>query len=156
MFGIWSFLRQFMYTKFIIVTDEDINVRDWKDVIWAVSTRMDPRAIALLWKIPRSITWILPPRSRAWAPRSGLTPPTNGPARPSASGRPITMRRSEAAGGCHVERAGNRLIPGRNSAPCPLLSRFNTRNCHLQPGPELALAASRRLILGSQNGRESV
>jgi 4-hydroxy-3-polyprenylbenzoate decarboxylase len=42
MFGIWSFLRQFMYTKFVIVTDADIDVRDWKDVIWAVSTRMDP------------------------------------------------------------------------------------------------------------------
>ncbi|MDE2197096.1 MAG: 4-hydroxy-3-polyprenylbenzoate decarboxylase [Gammaproteobacteria bacterium] len=42
MFGIWSFLRQFMYTKFIIVTDDDVNVRDWKDVIWAVATRMDP------------------------------------------------------------------------------------------------------------------
>jgi len=42
MFGVWSFLRQFMYTKFVIVTDEDIDVRDWKDVIWAVSTRMDP------------------------------------------------------------------------------------------------------------------
>ncbi|MEE8321035.1 MAG: 4-hydroxy-3-polyprenylbenzoate decarboxylase [Gammaproteobacteria bacterium] len=42
MFGIWSYLRQFTYTKFIIVTDEDINVRDWKEVIWAVSTRVDP------------------------------------------------------------------------------------------------------------------
>ncbi|MFK5970429.1 MAG: 4-hydroxy-3-polyprenylbenzoate decarboxylase [Candidatus Marithrix sp.] len=42
MFGIWSFLRQFMYTKFIIITDADINVRDWQDVIWAVTTRMDP------------------------------------------------------------------------------------------------------------------
>ncbi|MBI3560863.1 MAG: 4-hydroxy-3-polyprenylbenzoate decarboxylase [Gammaproteobacteria bacterium] len=42
MFGIWSFLRQFMYTKFIIVTDDDINVRDWQDVIWALSTRVDP------------------------------------------------------------------------------------------------------------------
>jgi 4-hydroxy-3-polyprenylbenzoate decarboxylase len=42
MFGIWSFLRQFMYTKFVIVTDEDIDVRDWKDVIWAITTRMDP------------------------------------------------------------------------------------------------------------------
>ncbi len=42
MFGIWSFLRQFMYTKFIIVTDEDVNVRDWRDVIWAMTTRMDP------------------------------------------------------------------------------------------------------------------
>jgi 4-hydroxy-3-polyprenylbenzoate decarboxylase len=42
MFGIWSFLRQFMYTKFIIVTDEDVNVREWQDVIWAMTTRMDP------------------------------------------------------------------------------------------------------------------
>ncbi len=42
MFGAWSFLRQFMYTKFVIVTDDDINVRDWKDVIWAMTTRMDP------------------------------------------------------------------------------------------------------------------
>ena len=42
MFGIWSFLRQFMYTKFIIVVDDDIDVRDWKEVIWAVTTRVDP------------------------------------------------------------------------------------------------------------------
>lgn len=42
MLGIWSFLRQFMYTKFVIVTDHDINARDWKDVIWAMTTRMDP------------------------------------------------------------------------------------------------------------------
>jgi 4-hydroxy-3-polyprenylbenzoate decarboxylase len=42
MFGLWSFLRQFMYTKFIIVTDDDVNVRDWKEVVWAVTTRMDP------------------------------------------------------------------------------------------------------------------
>jgi 4-hydroxy-3-polyprenylbenzoate decarboxylase len=42
MFGIWSFLRQFMYTKFIIVVDEDVDPRNWQDVIWAMSTRMDP------------------------------------------------------------------------------------------------------------------
>ncbi len=42
MFGVWSYLRQFMYTKFVIVTDDDINVRDWKDVVWAMTTRMDP------------------------------------------------------------------------------------------------------------------
>ncbi len=42
MFGLWSFLRQFMYTKFIVVVDEDIDVRNWNDVIWAISTRMDP------------------------------------------------------------------------------------------------------------------
>ena len=41
MFGIWSFLRQFMYTKFILVLDEDVNIRDWKEVIWALTTRMD-------------------------------------------------------------------------------------------------------------------
>jgi 4-hydroxy-3-polyprenylbenzoate decarboxylase len=42
MFGIWSYLRQFMYTKFIIVVDEDVDVRNWQDVIWAISTRVDP------------------------------------------------------------------------------------------------------------------
>jgi 4-hydroxy-3-polyprenylbenzoate decarboxylase len=42
MLGVWSFLRQFMYTKFVIVTDDDVNARDWKDVIWAMTTRMDP------------------------------------------------------------------------------------------------------------------
>jgi 4-hydroxy-3-polyprenylbenzoate decarboxylase len=43
MFGVWSFLRQFMYTKFIIVTDDDIDVRQWKEVVWALTTRVDPR-----------------------------------------------------------------------------------------------------------------
>ncbi|WP_417317046.1 UbiD family decarboxylase [Emcibacter sp.] len=42
MMGVWSYLRQFMYTKFVIVVDDDINCRDWKDVMWAISTRMDP------------------------------------------------------------------------------------------------------------------
>ncbi len=42
LFGVWSFLRQFMYTKFVIVTDDDIDIRNWQDVIWAITTRMDP------------------------------------------------------------------------------------------------------------------
>ncbi|HMN76789.1 MAG TPA: UbiD family decarboxylase [Burkholderiaceae bacterium] len=42
MFGIWSFLRQFMYTKFIVVTDDDVDIRDWREVIWAITTRVDP------------------------------------------------------------------------------------------------------------------
>ncbi|MGE4338139.1 MAG: 4-hydroxy-3-polyprenylbenzoate decarboxylase [Pigmentiphaga sp.] len=42
MFGIWSVLRQFMYTKFIIVVDDDVNIRDWQEVVWAMTTRMDP------------------------------------------------------------------------------------------------------------------
>ena len=48
MFGVWSFLRQFMYTKFIVVTDNDIDVRDWKEVIWAITTRVDPVRDTLL------------------------------------------------------------------------------------------------------------
>ena len=48
MFGIWSFLRQFMYTKFIIVVDDDVNIRDWKEVIWALTTRVDPTRDTLL------------------------------------------------------------------------------------------------------------
>ncbi|PIY28474.1 MAG: 3-octaprenyl-4-hydroxybenzoate decarboxylase, partial [Comamonadaceae bacterium CG_4_10_14_3_um_filter_60_42] len=48
MFGIWSFLRQFMYTKFIVVVDDDVNPRDWKDVIWAITTRVDPTRDTLL------------------------------------------------------------------------------------------------------------
>ena len=42
MFGLWSYLRQFMYTKFIVVTDDDVDIRNWQDVIWAITTRMDP------------------------------------------------------------------------------------------------------------------
>lgn len=42
MFGLWSFLRQFMYTKFIVVTDDDVDIRSWQDVIWAITTRVDP------------------------------------------------------------------------------------------------------------------
>jgi 4-hydroxy-3-polyprenylbenzoate decarboxylase len=48
MFGVWSFLRQFMYTKFIIVTDDDVDIRNWNDVIWAVVTRVDPARDTLI------------------------------------------------------------------------------------------------------------
>ena len=48
MFGIWSFLRQFMYTKFIVVTDDDVNIREWREVIWAMTTRVDPARDALI------------------------------------------------------------------------------------------------------------
>ena len=48
MFGIWSYLRQFMYTKFIVVVDDDIDVRDWKEVVWAITTRVDPARDTLI------------------------------------------------------------------------------------------------------------
>ena len=48
MFGVWSYLRQFMYTKFIVVVDDDVNVRDWKEVVWAITTRVDPARDVLI------------------------------------------------------------------------------------------------------------
>jgi 4-hydroxy-3-polyprenylbenzoate decarboxylase len=48
MFGVWSFLRQFMYTKFIIVVDAEVNARDWKEVVWAITTRVDPARDTLI------------------------------------------------------------------------------------------------------------
>ena len=48
MFGIWGFLRQFMYTKFIVVLDHDVDLRDWKEVIWAITTRVDPARDTLM------------------------------------------------------------------------------------------------------------
>jgi len=48
MFGVWSFLRQFMYTKMIIVTDDDVAIRDWKEVVWALTTRVDPARDTLI------------------------------------------------------------------------------------------------------------
>jgi 4-hydroxy-3-polyprenylbenzoate decarboxylase len=48
MMGVWSSLRQFMYTKFIVVVDEDVDVRDWREVIWAITTRMDPSRDTML------------------------------------------------------------------------------------------------------------
>jgi len=48
MFGVWSYLRQFMYTKFIVVVDDDIDVRDWKQVVWAITTRVDPARDTLI------------------------------------------------------------------------------------------------------------
>jgi 4-hydroxy-3-polyprenylbenzoate decarboxylase len=53
MMGIWSFLRQFVYTKFLIIVDDDIDARDWKDVMWAISTRMDPvRDVTMIERTP--------------------------------------------------------------------------------------------------------
>ena len=53
MMGAWSYLRQFMYTKWIIVVDDDINARNWKEVIWAISTKMDPaRDITIIENTP--------------------------------------------------------------------------------------------------------
>jgi 4-hydroxy-3-polyprenylbenzoate decarboxylase len=86
MFGIWSFLRQFMYTKFIVVTDEDVDIRSWPDVIWAITTRMDPvRDTVLVDRTPiDSLDFAR--RCRDWAARSDSTRRPRVAARPSANG----------------------------------------------------------------------
>ena len=86
MFGLWSILRQFMYTKFIVVVDEDIDPRDWKEVVWAMTTRMDPvRDTLLVENTPIDYLDFASPVS-GLAARWVWTPPTNGRARPAANG----------------------------------------------------------------------
>ena len=87
MFGVWSFLRQFMYTKFIIVTDDDVNIRDWKEVIWAITTRVDPgTGYADCRKYADRLSRLRQPGIRVWAEKWGWTPPTNGRGRQTANG----------------------------------------------------------------------
>ena len=86
MFGLWSILRQFMYTKFIVVVDEDIDPRDWKEVVWAMTTRMDPvRDTLLVENTPIDYLDFASPVSGLGG-KMGWTPPTNGRARPAANG----------------------------------------------------------------------
>ena len=93
MFGVWSFLRQFMYTKFIVVTDDDVNVRDWKEVVWAISTRVDPQRDTLIVpQTPIDYLDFASARWQAWGARWGSTRRTSGRARPRATwGTPIAM-----------------------------------------------------------------
>ena len=92
MFGLWSFLRQFMYTKFIVVTDDDVDIRDWKDVIWAITTRMDPvRDTTLVDSTPIDYLDFASPVSGLGG-KIGLDATNKWPAETSREwGRPITM-----------------------------------------------------------------
>ena len=87
MMGVWSYLRQFMYTKWVIVVDDDIDARNWKDVMWAVSTRMDPaRDITVIENTPIDYLDFASPVSR---PRLQDRPRRHrqvAPARPTANG----------------------------------------------------------------------
>jgi 4-hydroxy-3-polyprenylbenzoate decarboxylase len=92
MMGVWSFLRQFMYTKFVIVVDDDIAVRDWKDVMWAISTRMDPvRDVTLVENTPIDYLDFASPESGLGG-KIGLDATTKLPPETTRSwGRPIRM-----------------------------------------------------------------
>lgn len=83
MMGVWSFLRQFMYTKFVIVCDDDVNARDWNDVIWAITTRMDPaRDTVLVENTP--IDYLdFASLSPGWVQKWGWMPRINGRGNPA-------------------------------------------------------------------------
>ncbi len=92
MMGCWSFLRQFMYTKFIIVVDDDVNVRDWKEVIRAVTTRMDPvRDTVLVENTPIDYLDFASPVSGLGGKWVWMRP-TNGRAKPTANGDASSKR----------------------------------------------------------------
>ena len=115
MLGVWSYLRQFMYTKFVIVTDDDIDARDWQDVIWAISTRVDP---ARDLDHPRAhadrLSRLRLARIRPRLASSASTPPTSGRPRPSASGARKIRMSDEIVDAGH--RALGRLRPARLAA----------------------------------------
>lgn len=92
MFGVWSILRQFMYTKFIVVVDEDVNTRDWKEVIWAMTTRMDPvRDTVLVENTPIDYLDFASPVSGLGG-KMGLDATNKWPGETNREwGRPITM-----------------------------------------------------------------
>ena len=95
MFGVWSFLRQFMYTKFVIVTDSDINARSWEDVIWAITTRTDPsRDITLVENTPIDYLDFASPVSGLGS-KMGLDATNKWPGETTREwGKPITMEPS--------------------------------------------------------------
>ncbi len=95
MMGVWSFLRQFMYTKFVIVVDDDVNTRDWKDVIWAITTRMDPaRDTVLIENTPIDYLDFASPVSGLGS-KMGLDATNKWPGETNREwGRPITMDRA--------------------------------------------------------------
>jgi len=98
MFGLWSFLRQFMYTKFIVVTDDDVDIRDWKEVIWAITTRMDPvRDTTLVENTPIDYLDFASPVSGLGG-KMGLDATNKWPGETAREwGRPITMDREVEA-----------------------------------------------------------
>lgn len=92
MMAVWSFLRQFMYTKFVIVCDDDIDARNWQDVIWAITTRMDPhRDTVLMENTPiDSLDFASP--SSGLGSKMGLDATNKWPGESQrAWGKPITM-----------------------------------------------------------------
>ncbi|CAN5560377.1 UbiD family decarboxylase [soil metagenome] len=111
MFGIWSFLRQFMYTKFIVVTDDDVDIRNWKEVIWAITTRVDPmRDTTLIDQTPIDYLDFASPVSGLGG-KMGLDATNKWPGETSREwGRPIVM---DAAARLKVQGIFEKVMSGR-------------------------------------------
>ena len=111
MMAVWSYLRQFMYTKWVIVVDDDIDARDWKDVMWAISTRMDPaRDITMIENTPIDYLDFASPEA-GWAPRSASTPPTS--CRPKRTANGAARSRMDE----DVIQHGDREMGQRSACP---------------------------------------
>ena len=149
MMGVWSYLRQFMYTKWVIVVDDDIDARDWKDVMWAISTRMDPaRDITVIENTPIDYLDFASPESglgskigldatnkwppetkREWGELLGMDQATidavtekwaqPGPARRRQAGRLIEASTAPSAWMLSKSRIGPRRRPLGRPAPDP-------------------------------------
>ena len=148
MFGIWSFLRQFMYTKFIVVTDEDVDIRDWPDVIWAITTRMDPvRDTVLVDRTPIDSLDFASPVSGLGG-KMGLDATSKGRAKPSANGagRSATTRRSRRGSPASSPRSPR---PGRADQRAVLARRRAARRARTARWR----AGGRRSRCRSQRGR---
>jgi 4-hydroxy-3-polyprenylbenzoate decarboxylase len=111
MFGLWSFLRQFMYTKFIVVTDDDVDIRNWQEVIWAITTRMDPvRDTTLVEHTPIDYLDFASPVSGLGG-KMGLDATNKWPGETSREwGRTITM---DAAVSARAEALVQQILGGR-------------------------------------------
>jgi 4-hydroxy-3-polyprenylbenzoate decarboxylase len=111
MFGVWSFLRQFMYTKMIVVTDDDVNVRDWKEVVWALTTRVDfARDTLIVPNTPIDYLDFASPVAGLGS-KMGIDATNKWPAETTRTwGRPIEMDPAVMA---RVEAIWRELTPGR-------------------------------------------
>lgn len=106
MMGVWSFLRQFMYTKFVIVCDDDVNARDWNDVIWAITTRMDPaRDTVLVENTPIDYLDFASPVSGLGS-KMGLDATNKWPGKPSVNGD-VPSKRSDVV--AHIDAIWDEL-----------------------------------------------
>jgi 4-hydroxy-3-polyprenylbenzoate decarboxylase len=121
MFGLWSFLRQFMYTKFIVVTDDDIDIRDWKEVVWAITTRVDPvRDTTLVDHTPIDYLDFASPVSGLGG-KMGLDATHKWPGETQREwGRPIEMPQAARDA---VAKAFDAVMTIAPSAPAPVKSR---------------------------------